>query len=399
MKNRELRVCQFCVMDESDPHIVFFDDGSCSHCRHAARYASHSSSSRYPLDQVVHLIREIASTSAKSTYDCIVGLSGGVDSSWLLHLLANAGLNIYVHHVDTGWNTPKAVSNIYRICDKLSLKLHSHVLDWNLFRKIQQAYFYLGVINQDVPQDIGIFSSQINACKQNAITCLASGANNTTESILPAAWGHHWHDITNLHSIYTSFWNQDLHGFPFAEYSDIAAYRLSHTPRLNIRTVNVLDLISYSKSEALDTLKEIYNYEEYPHKHGESSWTLYYQSIYLPSVYGVDKRRAHLSNLIVNRDISREMALDKLSQPTLDHATRMELANFVSLKLGIPLKHALDPVSYVLSCRHNAFSATKEVIDFYTSRYYQANHDQRDTIFLDYLRAYQRCSSQAEHLR
>lgn len=205
MNINNTRVCQTCVMDSSDPNICFFEDGTCSHCRHATRFASHSSSKRYPLDKLVTWMRQLSASTSDCKYDCIVGLSGGVDSSWLLHLLVPTGLKIYVHHVDTGWNTAKAVANVYRICDVLGQELHTHVIDWNLFRKIQQAYFYLGVLNQDVPQDIAIFSSQIMACKDNSISCLVSGANNTTESILPSAWGHHWHDLANLEAIYSCF--------------------------------------------------------------------------------------------------------------------------------------------------------------------------------------------------
>ena len=384
-----MRRCQTCVMDESDPQIVFFEDGTCSHCRHAIKYASSASSTRYSLNQIVSWIKDLASTSNHSKYDCIVGLSGGVDSTWLLHLLDQSDLRIFVHHVDTGWNTPKAVSNIYRICNKLGQDLHTYVLDWNLFRQIQQAYFYLGVINQDVPQDIAIFSSQIIACKENGIICLASGANNTTESILPGAWGHHWHDVANLRKIFQQFWHKSLQDFPYADYSDLAAYRLNYYEQLNIRTLNVLDLIKYSKSSAIQILKDSYRYEEYPHKHGESSWTLYYQAIYLPSVYGIDKRKAHLSNLIVNHDITRDVALEKLSQPTLSQNTKLELANLVALKLGIPLDHALEPGKYIIPCSHLSFSRTKELIDSYTSLYYQSPVSERAKIFLEYIASYQ----------
>ena len=388
MKIPNIRVCQTCVMDQTDPDIIFYDDETCSHCRHARRYASSSTLKRYPLEQVVSWIRQISSSSPDTEYDCIVGLSGGVDSTWLCHLLVQSGLRVYVHHVDTGWNTPKAVANIYRICNALNLNLHTHVLDWNQFRKIQQAYFYLGVINQDVPQDIAIFSSQILACKEHRISCLASGANNTTESILPRAWGHHWHDVANLRRIHSCFWHKNLCDFPFVKYQDLAAYRLNYHEILGIRTINVLDLVEYSKATALQILRDSYDYEEYPHKHGESSWTLYYQAIYLPSVYGIDKRTAHLSNLIVNGDLSRDLALEKLAQPSLSHATKMELANLVALKLGIPLEHALEPGNYVLPCSHQSFTATKVLIDQYTGAFFQAPSEGKAQVFSDYLRSY-----------
>ena len=146
MRKLEFRVCQTCVMDSSDPNIEFFPDGTCNHCRHASNYASQSGVKRYDIEDIISHIKNLSSSNYHSKYDCIVGLSGGVDSTWLLHLLANKGLRIYVHHVDTGWNTPKAVSNIYRICDRLKLNLNTHVVDWKLLKKIHQAYFYLGVL-------------------------------------------------------------------------------------------------------------------------------------------------------------------------------------------------------------------------------------------------------------
>ena len=374
-------------MDETDPNIVFYADGTCSHCRHASRYVATNGDGRHPIDKIADLIRQISS-SRHSKYDCIVGLSGGVDSSWLLHLMVSAGLRVYVHHVDTGWNTNKAVANIYRICDVLGQRLNTHVVDWNLFRKVQQAYFYSGVINQDVPQDIAIFSSQIAASLEHHIGCLASGANNTTESILPSAWGHHWHDVSNLQKIYSMFWNRPLHHFPYATFNNLAAYRLGYIDVLDIRTINVLDLIRYSKRDALHELKRLYNYEPYSHKHGESAWTLYYQAIYLPSVFKIDKRKAHLSNLIVNRDLSREDAINILSQPSIDQYTAFELANLVSLKLGIPLQHALRPGDYVRPTLHAQFSPSKNIIDTYTAKFFSAPCQERHHIYSRYISHY-----------
>jgi len=326
----------------------------------------------------------------------MVGISGGVDSTWLLHLLVKEGLRPYVYHVDTGWNTQKAISNIYRICSSLDVKIHTHVVDWTMFKKLQQAYFYLGVLNQDVPQDIAIFSSQIERCHQLNIGCIASGANNTTESILPASWGHHWHDLINLNNIYSAFWGHSLSTFPYAEFTELASFRLGYSQQSRITSINILDFIDYSKTSAVKILKDAYGYQQYEQKHGESAWTLYYQTIYLPSVYKIDKRKAHLSNLIVNREITRDAALSLLSNEPIDSATKVGLVNLISSKLGIPFNHALEPGRYVLPTAHSLFSDTKSIIDRYTANFYSYPGDKKDDIFNEYILQYANAGSKSK---
>jgi len=382
------RQCMTCVMDTSDPDIVFYDDGTCSHCRHASRFTS-GLSKRYSLSDIVSYIAAQTSSQdkSKSTFDVLIGLSGGVDSTWLLHLLAGSGLRIYVHHVDTCWNSPEATSNIFRICDKLKLPIATHVVDWNLMRRLQVAFFYAGVINQDIPQDLAIFSSQLQACMRNKIPIIASGANNTTESILPLMWGHDWHDQANLFAIYSRFWGNTLHGFPYCTFLDLVKYRLNiHS---SFKAINVLDLLPYDKRYAVSLLVDQYGYLPYRHKHGESLWTLYYQSVYLPSVYKIDKRRAHLSNLIVNRDISREEALVQLSQPTLPRGELLEICNLVSLKLGIPLDHTLNPGAYVFPTSHESYTNTRAVIRYYTPLILASSPELRPKTLSSYLNDYE----------
>ncbi len=379
-------ICPRCVMDCSDPNITFFADGTCNNCRHAQTILD-THTEKHSIEFVVASIRKLAlDSSPSSDYDCIVGISGGVDSSWLLHVLVNAGLRVYVHHVDTGWNTHKAVGNIYKLCSKLSLPIHTHVVDWNLMKKIQTAFFYLGILNQDIPQDMAIFSSQIKACTDNKISILASGANNTTESILPTAWSHHWHDVFNLQSIYTHFWGTSLSNFPYTSFEDLASYRLWHTKKLT--TINIFDHIEYNKTIALSKLEDIYDYVNYGQKHGESAWTAYYQTIYLPSLYSIDKRKAHLSNLIINNEITRKEAIEQLNKPSLCYSDKLELANFIALKLSIPLEHALNPGKYILPVQHNVFGPSKELIDYFTSLYSQAEVSKRNQIFNDFMSKY-----------
>jgi len=363
------QICSTCVMDQTDPNITLFTDGTCTHCRHAQRFVS--SANRHTITDIVQHIR---SRPHIGPYDCLCGLSGGVDSSWLLHLLVQHGLRPYVLHLDTGWNTKPAVSNISNLCKSLGVQLHTHVVNWNLMRKLQVAYFYSGVLNQDMPQDIAIFSSQIDIINKTSIPFLITGANNTTESILPSAWSHHWHDIANLQGIYNWYWRSPLRGFPYINYEQLAAYRVSHKALLSYDCLPLLDLIPYDKTEALSYLQSKYNYEPYEHKHGESSWTLYYQSVYLPSVYGIDKRRAHLSNLIVNGEMTRESALQILSKPTLPRPALLKLCSLVSTKLGIPLDVALNPNRYILPVSHKCFVSGRHLIDELNSQYHNSTN-------------------------
>jgi hypothetical protein len=383
----ERRKCNTCVMDTSDPDIVFFNDGTCSHCRHARRFTN-DSSHRYALQDIIsHIASSISSRGrGSSSFDVLIGLSGGVDSTWLLHLLADSGLRIYVHHVDTCWNSPEATANILGICERLNLPINTHVVDWDIMRRLQVAFFYAGVINQDIPQDMAIFSSQVQACLQNQISFIASGANNTTESILPTAWGHHWHDQANLSSIFYRFYGFPLWNFPYCTFEDLVKYRLNMHD--SFQTINVLDLIHYNKNEAVSVLVDKYGYSPYRHKHGESLWTLYYQAVYLPSVYNIDKRKAHLSNLIINGELSRDDALAQLSQPTLPGNELVEICNLISLKLSIPLEHALNPGSYVLRTKHKSYTNTSSVINHYTRLISTAAPELRANILSMYVREY-----------
>ena len=394
LQMKKYRQCNTCVMDTSDPDIIFYDDGTCSHCRHASRFAS-GSSNRYCLTDIVSYISSCNSSkpNRNSSFDVLIGLSGGVDSTWLLHLLAGSGLRIYVHHVDTCWNSPEATANILGICAKLKLPISTHVVDWDLMRRLQVAFFYAGVINQDIPQDIAIFSSQVQACLQNNIPIIASGANNTTESILPPAWGHHWHDKANLAAIYAHFHGLPLRDFPYCTFLDLVKYRLNMHD--SFQAINVLDLLPYNKQEAIALLRDQYDYLPYRHKHGESLWTLYYQAVYLPSVFKIDKRRAHLSNLIVNGDLARDEALAQLSQPTLPREELIEICNLVSLKLGIPLEHALNPGAYVLRTSHQSYTITSPIINEYTALLAVSAPALRAEILSRYITAYKQAAGSA----
>ena len=349
-------------MDTSDPLIQFFGSQGCTHCLHASRFISQHNDGSVDsgADQVYKYLRAHSSAEAP----VLVGLSGGVDSAWVLHSLTTHNINVLALHVDTGWNSPEAVLNISKLCNKLGVKLITQVVDWNIMKKLQTAYFYSGVINQDMPQDIAIFSAQYSLASENNISLLVTGANNRTESILPPSWGHHYHDLANINSIYKSFWNSSLKGFPFVDIKGLLDYRILGGRSIGLTTVNLFDQIEYSKSDALSYLVQNYDYTPYSNKHGESLWTLYYQTIYLPDVYKIDKRRAHLSNLIVNREISRSDALAILSEPMLSNHEKKDLAHFISVKLGISFDHAYNPGSYLLPCDHDSFSpGSKEWIN------------------------------------
>jgi hypothetical protein len=254
-------------------------------------------------------------------------------------------------------------------------------------RRLQQAFFYSGVINQDIPQDIAIFTSQVQACLKNSIRFIASGANNTTESILPSSWGHHWHDQANLYAIHKSLWNSSPLHFPYCRFSDIVNYRLNI--HKDFSTVNILDLIPYDKKEAVNLLVREYGYKCYPHKHGESLWTLYYQSVYLPSVFGIDKRKAHLSNLVINQDMTRDEALRKLREPVLGRGQLIELCNLVAVKLGIPLEHALTPGEYVLRVEHDQYCRSKSMIDKFTCEYYSSKPEVKGELVSEFIMSYE----------
>lgn len=332
-EDRAYQICTRCVMDTSDPEISFDAAGVCNHCRKfdwiAANMWFPNDVGARKLDEIVATIK---ATGRGKPYDCIMGLSGGVDSSYLLVKAVELGLRPLVVHVDGGWNSELATNNIEALVRKLGLDLHTYVVDWDEMRDLQIAYLRSGVANQDVPQDHAFFAQLLKVAAEHKIRHVLSGSNYATESILPSAWGYSAMDLRNLRAIHRRFGNAKLKTFPQVSFFEWYVYY----PRIaRIQYVRPLNYMPYDKEAAKRYLQEQYGWRDYGGKHYESRFTKFFQGYYLIKRFGYDKRRAHLASMIVSGQMTRASALEELKRPAYPAGELEEDALFLRKKLGL----------------------------------------------------------------
>jgi N-acetyl sugar amidotransferase len=327
------QICARCIMDTTDPAIVFDEQGVCNHCKLIA-----DNRDRYWLpDERGHakleaLIAKIKQAGRGREYDCIMGLSGGVDSSYLAMKAHEWGLRVLAVHVDGGWNTQLAVRNIERMIAQLGFDLYTFVIDWEEMRDLQIAFLKAGVPNQDVPQDHAFFAGLYRETARQRIRYVLTGGNYATESILPAAWGYSAMDLIHLRAIHKQFGSRPLRKFPQLGFF----YFNFYLPKIKkVRIEAPMDLMPYSKSEAIRELQQKFGWQYYGGKHYESRFTRFFQAYYLPTRFGFDKRRAHLASLVASGEINRDRALAEMQQPLYEPAELEKDKEFVLKKLGL----------------------------------------------------------------
>lgn len=313
---KEYRICDRCVMDTSDVEIKFNSDGVCNHC---TDFEAVAKSSWFPGDdggrKWAEAVKNIKAAGQRQEYDCILGLSGGVDSSYLAIRVREWGLRPLVVHVDAGWNSELAVANIEAIIRHCDYDLHTHVVDWEEMRDLQLAYLRAGIANQDVPQDHIFFSSLYHFATRHNIKYILSGGNLATEGVFPNSWHGSAMDAINLKAIYRRFGKGRLKNYKTISFFESYIW---YPLIKKLRTVRPLNYMPYDKKTALLELERTVGYKPYPRKHGESLFTKLFQNYYLPKKFGYDKRRPHLSSLIVSGQMTREDAIDALSIPLYD---------------------------------------------------------------------------------
>lgn len=309
---KEYRICTKCIMDTTDPLIDFDSNGVCNHCNN---FEKNIKPLWHPDNEGALYIKEIVQKmkkkSKKNKYDCILGLSGGVDSSYLAYIGSNLGLRILAVHVDAGWNSETAVNNIEKICKKLNIDLHTIVVDWDEMKELQRAYLFSGLANQDVPQDHVFFSALYSYAVKNKIKYVLHGSNFATESILPKSWGYDAMDLKQIKSISKMYSRSRLKKLPLTGYFKRDIY---FKIIKGMKVVKLLNYLPYSKTDAINTLRKEFDWQYYGGKHYESRFTKFFQGYYLPTKFGYDKKRAHLSSLIVTGELSREEALLELQK-------------------------------------------------------------------------------------
>lgn len=329
---QDYRMCTRCVMDTSDPDIVFDEQGVCNHCRTFESITQHG---WFPGEEGARMwaekMEEVREAGKGKEYDCIIGLSGGIDSSYLALKVKGWNLRALVVHVDAGWNSELATSNIEMIVKHCDYDLHTVVIDWTEMRDLQLAYLKAGIANQDVPQDHAFFANLYKFAVKNDIKYILSGGNLATEAITAPAWEGSAMDAINLRAIHKAFGSEPLRTYETISFLD---YYLVYPFMKGLRTLRPLNFMPYDKARAIEALQEI-GWRPYGRKHGESRFTKFFQNYYLPKKFGYDKRKSHLASLIVSGQITRDEALSALAEPLYNEKELAADMAFFCKKLGI----------------------------------------------------------------
>ncbi|PXF63035.1 N-acetyl sugar amidotransferase [Kangiella spongicola] len=340
MNNANLKQCTYCVMDSSDPDIIFDEDGVCNHCENHRRVLADMPSGQDKKRKLEQLVTTIQKSAKNKEYDCIIGVSGGVDSTYLAYKIKELGLRPLAVHLDNGWNSELAVSNIEKTLDKLDIDLFTYVIDWKEFKDIQLSFLKASVPDAEVPTDHAISAILYRLAAKYNIEYILNGSNFTTEGILPKSWTYGVKDFKYIRGIQKKFGTEKITSFPHYGLIKLAYYRLIK----NIKLVRILDLIDYDRDEAMDVLQNNLDWVYYGGKHYESVYTRFFQSYILPKKFGIDKRKAHYSTLINTGNLTREEAINELSKPLYDENIVHD-KEFVAKKFDISLEELEDILS------------------------------------------------------
>lgn len=319
-------------MDTSDPQIRFDEKGVCNHCRGYDKLVRQLVFTGKEGEQRLQAIGDkIKKQGRHNEYDCVIGVSGGADSTYNAYLAKKLGLRLLAVHLDNGWNSELANCNIERTLNRLGIDLYTHVIDWDEFRDLQLSYLKSGVINIEVLTDHAIWAILYKVANESGIKYILWGTNVATEAILPQSWGYEGSDLVNIKDIHSRFSKVKLKTFPTLSMLEFLYYHYVK----GIRIVSLLNYVAYKKKEAKPFLQNELGWKDYSGKHGESTFTYFYQSYILPRRLGVDKRRAHLSCLICSGEITREEALEELEKPLFTEQELRENKEYTLKKLGL----------------------------------------------------------------
>jgi N-acetyl sugar amidotransferase len=350
-KNMDTKTCARCVMDLSDAAIQFDQHGVCDHCldfEENVRPKWHTDERGH--EELSRTVDKIKQDGKGRDFDCILGMSGGLDSSYLLHLaVKNFGLRPLVFHVDGGWNTDIAVNNIQVIVDRLGLDLFTEVINWEEMKDFQLSFFKSGVPHLDIPQDHAFVATLYHFAHKHKIKYILNGGNISTECVRnPKEWLYYGTDMAQLKDIQRRFGTRKLETYPF---SSILFHKVYLRYIRGVQVVKPLNFMPYTKENAIAELTREYGWKAYPQKHFESRFTRFFEGYWLPTRFGFDTRRVQYSSLILTGQMTRDEALERLESPAYDPKTIDEDFEYIAKKLGISVDelrgyHSMPKKSY-----------------------------------------------------
>jgi len=364
--NRPYQICSRCVMDTSDEDIVFDENGFCNHCTGALTNQTTDTYQKGESEKAWEgIVANMKGKGGGKKYDCIMGVSGGVDSCYAVYLAVKSGLRPLLMHMDNGWDSDISVKNIKNLVERLGLDYISYVLDWREFREIQLAFLKASSVDLEIPTDIGILASIFETADKYGIKYIVSGGNASSESILPLTWGYHVkRDLKLYKSIVKRYASVKLKKIPHVGILKEIYFRFVK----NIRTIYILNYFEYDKDKAREFLKENYGWQDYGGKHHESKITAFWQGYVMPTKFNMDYRRVTCSSQIVAGQITREEALKMLESLPYDESVVGEQKAYVAKKYSISQEQleeylARPPKTY------KDFPNNKKLIDFLIRQY------------------------------
>ncbi len=335
MNNIAYKQCSRCVMDTSDVDIRFDEHGICNHCtNYFDRIASRVYQGEKSDAELLMLTRKIKASGKNKKYDCVIGVSGGIDSSYVAYKAKQLGLRAILVHLDNGWNSEISVKNIKNLANILGFDYESYVLDWEEFRDIQLAFLRASIPEMETPTDIAIPGALHQVAAKYGIKYIISGGNFATEGILPKTWHYNAKDFTYFNHIQKTFGTKKLRKFPFFGWKEESYYKLVK----GIKMIYLLNYVPYNKQEAMQILQDQLGWRYYGGKHYESKYTGFVQSYIMPEKFGMDYRRATLSTQICTGEVIREAALEELFHKPYDEVKSQEEKEYVCKKLGITVQ-------------------------------------------------------------
>ena len=328
--------CCRCIMDTSDPGISFDSEGLCDYCRNFdTEIKPNWHTDERGEAKLAALSGSIKAEGQGKDFDCIIGLSGGLDSSYAAYVAKEKmGLRPLLFHVDAGWNTDQAVGNIEKLVDGLGLDLYTEVINWGEMKDLQVAFLRSQIADQDLPQDAAFFSSLYTFARKHRIKYVITGANYSTECCRePEEWGGYpGIDKTLFMDIHSKFGKRPLETFPLV---DIFVYKILYQRIMGMEIVRPLNLVPYVKKDAEVELEQRFGWQKFQHKHHESRFTRFYEDYWMPRKFGFHKRRAHFSSLIMTGQMTRNEALDRISRPEMDEHFLKQEFEYVANKLDL----------------------------------------------------------------
>ncbi len=356
------RQCTLTVMDNiADPDISFDEKGVCNY------YYEYGEMARKTVftgaegeGKLELLVKQIRENGKGKTYDCLIGLSGGVDSTYVAYLVKQLGLRPLAVHLDNGWDSELAVKNIENIINRLGIDLYTLVVNWEEFKDIQLSYLKASVVDIEVVSDHAIFATLYKLAKEKGISYIISGTNIVTEYIMPKSWLYHKMDFANLKDIHNQYGSVKLKTYPTFDFKKSIYY----STVLKLHSFSILNYVPYNKRDIKELIKKELEWRDYGGKHYESNFTKFYQAYILPEKFKIDKRKAHLSTLICSGQLTREEALKELEQPLYNENDLKQDKEYVLKKFGLS-SSAFEGIMQAPPRQHQEFKSDTDLKEKY----------------------------------